>query len=404
MKKVAIIGTAGIPSRYGGFETLAHHLVDQLNSKFKLYVYCSKNYYKKEERVRYFNKARLFYLPFNANGIQSIIYDIVSVLHALFYADTLIVLGVSGGILIPFVKKFTRKKIIVNIDGLEWRRDKWSSPVKKFLKLSERLAVKYSDADITDNEAIQRYTAINYKTLSHLIEYGADHVISKKLTNEDYLQYPFLRNPYAFKVCRIEPENNIHLILEAFATLSDKTLVIIGNWANSEYGKKLKEKYSTTPKIHLLDPIYDQVKLDKIRSNCYIYLHGHSAGGTNPSLVEAMYLGLPVIAFDVSYNRFTTENKAFYFKEVSELIQIIKSKRIIDYQNNKASMLEIAHRRYTWRIIAQKYTNLIYCFDYKFQKNSIHSNTSNLDYSFLQQQGLAHLKRPKLFYEEDTNY
>ena len=122
MKKVAIIGTAGVPARYGGFETLVHQLVGQLNKEFKLYVYCSNTYYKKEERIKHWNGARLFYLPFNSNGAQSIVYDIISILHALFYADTLIVLGVSGGILIPLVKIFTRKKIIINIDGLEWRR------------------------------------------------------------------------------------------------------------------------------------------------------------------------------------------------------------------------------------------------------------------------------------------
>ncbi|MBC7387852.1 MAG: DUF1972 domain-containing protein, partial [Opitutaceae bacterium] len=239
MKKVAIIGTAGVPARYGGFETLAHHLVMNLNDKFEFTVYCSKKFYSPEEQKKEWLKARLVYLPFNANGIQSIIYDIWSIIHALFYADSLIILGVSGCILLPFIKLFTKKKIVVNIDGLEWKRGKWSWPIKKFLQLSEYLAVKYSDADITDNAAIKRYTAIKYKTLSHLVEYGANHVLKVKPHKEDFEKYPFLSGEYAFKVCRIEPENNVHVILSAFSTLPSKKLVIVGNWEKSEYGNGL---------------------------------------------------------------------------------------------------------------------------------------------------------------------
>ena len=141
MKRVAIIGTAGVPGRYGGFETLAHQLVTHLNDQCQLTVYCSKKVYPKHERPNTWQGARLVYLPFDANGVQSIIYDIVSIIHALFYADALIVLGVSGGICLPFIKRLTSKKIIVNIDGLEWRRPKWKKWVRQYLKWSERLAV-----------------------------------------------------------------------------------------------------------------------------------------------------------------------------------------------------------------------------------------------------------------------
>ncbi len=399
-KKIAIIGTAGVPSRYGGFETLAHHLVKNLEETFHLSVYCSKVLYKKEERVNYWNGARLIYLPFSANGIQSIIYDIASMIHALFFADVLIVLGVSGGIFIPVIKLFTRKKVIVNIDGLEWRRDKWSTPVKKFLKLSERLAVKFSDADVTDNAAIKRYTAMYYKTLSHQIEYGGDHCQKVKLIKSDYAEYGFLKYPYAFKVCRIEPENNVHIILNAFAQLPSKTLVMIGNWQNSEYGIELFEKFSQFENIHLLDPIYDQQKLDKIRFNCYVYLHGHSAGGTNPSLVEAMYLNLPVIAFDVSYNRATTEDKALFFKDESSLQELLETTSLSQYTTVKKALKLVADKKYTWSIIAQKYAQLVYCFDHDYQKSSVRSKISRLEETYLIGQGLGHLKRSRLFYEE----
>ncbi len=399
MKKVAIIGTAGIPARYGGFETLAHHLVENLNTKFDFTVYCSEKFYAPEERKSHFNGAKLVYLPLNANGLQSIIYDIWSIIHALFYADSLIVLGVSGCIMLPFIKLFTKKKIIVNIDGLEWKRGKWSLPIKKFLQFSERMAIKFSDADITDNAAIKRYTALTYKTLSYLVEYGADHVLKVKAEKEDINKYPFLNSNYAFKVCRIEPENNVHTILGAFSQIPSKTLVVVGNWNKSEYGIQLKEKYKEFHNIILFDPIYNQRELDVLRSNCHVYIHGHSAGGTNPSLVEAMYLGLPVIAFDVSYNIATTENKALYFTNESSLVQLLKSINGAELFENKTWMEKIAERRYTWKIIASKYEALVLGFDFNYHKKPLYSRLANLPKDKLTDMGMAHLHQHKLFFE-----
>ncbi len=367
MKKVAIIGTVGIPSRYGGFETLAHHLTKQLKDEFEFTVYCSAKAYSKEERISSFHGARLVYLPFKANGFQSVIYDIISVFHALFYADTLVILGVSGALILPLVKWFTNKKIIVNIDGMEWRRNKWNRLTKWFLKLSERIAVKYSHAEITDNQAIKNYTYTEYESVSHLIEYGGDHAV-RKSANPIYLaKYDFMYAPYAFKVARIEPENNVHVILNAFAKTT-KVLVVIGNWNNSVYGENLKKWYRTFRNLHLLDPIYDQDELDAIRQGCQVYVHGHSAGGTNPSLVEAMTLGLPVLAFDISYNRATTENRAFYFVDEEDLANRVLQLKYLELRNNGKRMLAIAKRRYTWSVIANKYKNLIYTLDYKIVK------------------------------------
>ncbi len=171
-------------------------------------------------------------------------------------------------------------------------------------------------------------------------------------------EYPFLNRPYAFTVCRIEPENNLHLILEAFSEHPEMPLVIVGNWKFSSYGRDLFQKYSKLPDYHLLSPIYEKERLNKLRSQCTFYLHGHSCGGTNPSLVEAMYWGLPVIAYDVNFNRETTENKAMYFDTPEALRRLCTETSDEERIAIGKSMQEIAQRRYTWKRIADCYAKL----------------------------------------------
>lgn len=399
-KKIAVIGTVGLPAKYGGFETLTEHLVKQLGSTYDITVYCSKKKYPKAARPKTYQGAKLKYLPLEANGLQSIPYDSISILHALFYADVLLILGVAGAWMLPFVKLFTRKKIIISIDGIEWKRGKWSRMAKWYLWWAEKIAVKFSHADISDNESIQDYTAVRYGSLSHIIEYGADHTMNVQPKPGDRDSYPFLSKPYAFKVCRIEPENNIHIVLETFANLTQYNLVMVGNWQINEYGKELRSRYNGYDNLILLDPVYDQQKLDLLRSNAFIYVHGHSAGGTNPSLVEAMYLGLPVVAFDVSYNRTTSENKAFYFTTSADLENIIRNKPIAEWKANSLRMKEVAHRRYTWEVIAKKYDFLIQQVLANHNKVSVKPTLADIPTATLLQYDAAHLQSPALFYEK----
>ena len=175
---------------------------------------------------------------------------------------------------------------------------------------------------------------------------------------EELISKHNIPSKYAFKVCRIEPENNLHVILKAFSEI-DYPIVVVGNWENSQYGIQLKNSYNKFNNLLLLDPIYNQDELDQIRSNCTIYVHGHSAGGTNPSLVEAMCLGLPTIVYDVSYNRETTFDKALYFnssESLKELITTIKSEELIFIGDE---MKKIASKEYTWDRISAQYLNLI---------------------------------------------
>ena len=274
---------------------------------------------------------------------------------AAFKYDILLILGTSGCIFLPFIR-ILNSNLILNPDGAEWKRGKWNYCIKSFLKLSEYLGIKFSKQVIADNVIIQNYIFNRYHKRAHLIEYGGDQVIKKTLTNVTANKYSIVEKGYAFKVCRIEPENNINLILEAF-TKVDLKLILIGNWDNSKYGINLKIKYNQFNNIILLDPIYDQDTLDELRSNCGVYIHGHTVGGTNPSLVEAMNLGLCCLVFDVDYNRVTTLNSAIYFKDENELINILNQfeNGLINSDKIGSDLYKIACDKYTWKSIIYKY-------------------------------------------------
>lgn len=358
MKRIAIIGSVGIPANYGGFETLTQNLVDHLGDSNEITVFCSRKAYTKSERKKTYKGARLKYVPLKANGLSSILYDYISIIWSLFYADTIVVLGVSGCSILPFIRLFTQKKIIVNIDGLEWRRKKWNKVARWFLRLSEMFAVRFSHAHVADNKAIQRYTAMYYGSVGHVIAYGGNQ---NRDTSRDYeflTKYNYLKGDYFIKVARVEPENNIEMVLNAFSK-TQRQLVVVGNWKNSTYGNTLFNKYVEYENIHLLNPVYESAEIDFLRSHATAYIHGHEAGGTNPSLVEAMCLGLPVFAYDVSFNRETTKSAAMYFQNAEELVQLLNATNEPLLRMNWVYMKAIALQNYQWKDIAHQYNELI---------------------------------------------
>ena len=338
-KTIGIVGTSGLPHQYGGFEQLANQLTIHLNQAFNFIVYTPRE--NKTKGIKIVNGAQLYFIPFKSNGIQSIPYDIFSMVHALFFCDIIFVCGVSGCLFFPFIKLFG-KPIILNPDGNEWKRNKWTTLAKIFLKWSEKVGIEFSDVIISDNAVIRDYIKSERKKDSILIQYGGDHVIKTTLKNDTKKKYNIKENGYAFKVCRIEPENNIHLILEAFKNTPEIDILMVGNWNYSSYGKNLRLEFSKYQNIKMLDPIYDQIALDELRSNCGIYIHGHSVGGTNPSLVEAMCLGCFILAFDVSYNIVTTDNEALYFKSTNDLTTILRrySAHEIDVAEHQRNLLQ----------------------------------------------------------------
>ena len=354
MKKIAIIGIQGVPANYGGFESLVENIIgDDRSADICYTVFCSSKDVK--ELMTSYKGACLKYVPFHANGLQSVPYDIVSMMRAIRGYDTVLVLGVSGCIFLPVFRLLSRSKLVVNIDGLEHRRDKWGKIARAFLKYSEMVAVKYADVVIADNKGIQDYVKEEYDRESELIAYGGDHVIrnlSPGFEQKVLEKYSLHSGDYAITVCRIEPENNCHKTLDAFSR-TDKKLMFIGNWSRGDYGRNLKEKYSKFPNIVIQDPIYDIDILYALRKNAVMYIHGHSAGGTNPSLVEAMFFGCPILCYDVVYNRASTQGKAYYWENVDELVDLLNRTDLCG-----DVMRSIAQKEYTWKAIASQYEAL----------------------------------------------
>ncbi len=354
MKKVAIIGTQGVPARYGGFESLAENLIgDNGGGEIEYTVFCSGS--DMPTKMDTYKGCRLKYIPLRANGVQSIPYDVWSLIRSIRGYDTILILGVSGCVFLPLFRLLSRSRVVVNIDGLEHRRAKWGKAARWFLRFSESLAVRYADVVIADNRGIEDYVTETYHRPSVMIAYGGDHVVRQMdatLRDSILSKYGVEKGRYAVSVCRIEPENNCHLTLEA-ATASQMPLVFIGNWQYSEYGRMLYEKYNGTANIHLFNAVYDIDVLYALRSSAAMYIHGHSAGGTNPSLVEAMFFDVPIVAYDVVYNRETTAGLVPYYATAEQLTAIMQSGTPLCKEVG-----EYARQHYTWQHIVEQYIAL----------------------------------------------
>lgn len=354
--QLAIVGIRGIPNNYGGFETLTEYLVESLSEEIDITVYCSSK--DMDSSIVEYKGAKLRYIPISSHGASGIIYDSLALIHAVKNSDKVLFLGFGAGFVIPLLTKY-KSKIILNIGGLDWKRDKWSPFAQKVIKIAESLLIRNSGTIVADNIGISDYIQSAYGRESTLIAYGGDQAHPRATDEIAKAEYPFLNGNYAFSVTRIQPDNNIDMILEAFSRQNRIPLVMVGNWLDSAYGIKTRKAYFDHPFLILLDAIYDREKLDILRSNCTFYVHGHSAGGTNPSLVEAMYLGLPVFAFSSGYNEYTTEHKALYFRNIDELSRLIKGYQELNLKSIGTDLKETADRLYRWKIISSQYKALI---------------------------------------------
>lgn len=360
MLNVHIIGCAGVPANYGGFETLADQLIQESHAEqtdVSWTVYSESS----APDIRWYLGARIKRLPFRANGLSSILYDACSLVLAAFYkADIVLILGVSGGLFIPIARFFFKYKVVLNPDGIEHRREKWGWFAQKFLLLSESIAIAAADEIIADNKEIKLYVAEKYGRKTQEIAYGGLRPSDSK-DKFDRIRDQ-VRPGYALSICRIEPENNIEILIRPF--LDDRAplpLLIIGNWQGSDYSRAIFRRFENHDNITLLGPIYSPELIDAFRSCASLYLHGHSAGGTNPSLVEAMHYRLPILAWDCGFNRATMQGRGYYFStsaQLSDCLDTYLTQR--DEFNKEAAALEaIAIKNYSWKHIHERYISLL---------------------------------------------
>lgn len=340
-KKIYIIGSAGIPARYGGFETFAEQIARELAGGFEIFVCCSQKFYDPGERTTLWHGINRLFLRWYPNGICSILYDLAGICKSRKSADIILLLGAGASMLLTFFPRSIRKKIWLHIDGVEWRRKKWNLVTRAFLYLNFAIGIRKAGKILIDNEELKYLIPKRLQTKSILIHYGGDHLKFISVPSP----FPF---PYALMISRSVPENNPELIINAFLTLKDLTLVIISDWNKTAYGRDLFARYSLNHGLILLDPIYDTEALQKYRSNCSVYIHGHSAGGTNPSLVEAMFSAIPVIAFDNVFNRRTTNGLAYYFRTAEELCTILQNRDAVEMLKKAEALRAFAEKNNCW--------------------------------------------------------
>ena len=353
-----IVGIVGVPGRYGGFETLADRLLDSsISSRLGgITVYC-ESWITREYGFKY-KGADLAPIPLRANGWQSVLFDSVGLWKASFKGGVVLVLGTSATFWLPILRRFFPKvRYIVNMAGLEWAREKWGFLAKRLLKNNEAAAARYAHVFIADNQGLVDYIYKTYGRTADLIAYGGDQFrnIQADIEAIECLELPA---DYDFAMARAQIDNNMEMILDAYAT-SGLSLVFVSNWDSIPYGVLLKKKYSVFPNIYMVGPFYDLSKIKAIHQRARLYVHGHSAGGTNPSLVEAMWVGLPTLAFDVSFNRYTTHEQAFYFATSSQLNTLSTTISSGDLLTCGNDLQRIAEREYTWVKVRKAYEKVL---------------------------------------------
>ena len=355
-KVVAFVGTDGLPARYGGYETLLAHITPLLGNSFDVLVFCSKHGRSEKQRCYDKNGVRLIYLNIPANGIYALLYDSLSIWLAR-KSDVIFVLGPSVGFLFWCLKFIFNGKLVVHLDGLEWKRSQWGWFTRNLAKINEKMSCHYSQIIISDNRAISDYIEKGYPRTKYVeIPYGGDHC-----TVSNYKRFAVgYKTTVAYSICRIVPENSIELILKAFSRSPSWILKFWGNWDSSKYARDLKKKYNEYPNLELLSPEYDQSKLSNEIGQCCLYIHGHTVGGTNPSLVEAMHRGSNIACIDNSFNRNTSNNLGFFFTDVDSLVSLLELKNnVTDHLKFSDSIQQFALEKYTWELVHKKYEELI---------------------------------------------
>ena len=356
--KVGIIGTRGIPNEYGGYEQFAEILSVGLQKKgHEVVVYNSHNHTFQES---HFNSVRLVHCydpEYLVGTFGQFIYDFNCIRDSRSRGfDAIFQLGYTSSSIWSWL--FPSKACIIsNPDGLEYKRSKYNKAVQYFLTHAERWMIKYSDIIMADSKGIQSYLLRKYKKDSVFISYGADNF--NKPDNTVLNEYDLEEYKYDMLIARMEPENNIETIIKGvLGSDSERPLLVVGKYGK-KYGQYLFNKYNSD-KIRFLGGIYDLEKLNSIRYFSNLYFHGHSVGGTNPSLLEAMASTALICAHDNEFNKAVLEEDGLYFSSDKDVSKIASS---VTKSNCEKSIFTNNHKKideiYSWEIIIDQVDDLL---------------------------------------------
>ncbi|MEH6679596.1 MAG: DUF1972 domain-containing protein [Sediminicola sp.] len=356
--KIVILGTRGIPNNHGGFEQFAEYFSVYLAGKgHEVYVYNSHDHPYQEKRFKEVNIIHCYDPEHKMGTAGQFVYDLNCIIDARKRKfDIILQLGYTSSSIWHWL--MPKKSIIVtNMDGLEWKRSKYKPAVRSFLKYAEKLGAKYSDYLIADSVGIQEHLANTYQKESVFIAYGASNFKnpdSGVLSNYEVEEYK-----YSLILARMEPENNIETIIIGYRNSNTVDPIIILGGLN-EYGLWLKEKYKDDVRIKFVGPNYNQEELNNLRHFSRYYFHGHSVGGTNPSLLEAMASNALIIAHNNIFNMSILGSEASYFTDEDVITQILNDDI---YFENKQSFSNLNHQKvedfYSWDIINQQYESFL---------------------------------------------
>jgi len=358
--RIGILGTRGIPNHYGGFEQFAEYLSTGLVSKgHEVFVYNSHNHPYQNSTWKNVQLIHCYDPEHHLGSFGQFIYDFNCIVDARRRNfDVILMLGFTSssawGWLYP-----NQSALIFNMDGLEWKRTKYSKPVQKFLLLAEKLAVKFSNFYIADSVVIQSYLKSKYAISSEHIAYGAEVHYNEA---ESLLQeYGVKKHEYYILMARMAAENNIEMILDGFhASNSNKKFLVVGS-VDNKHGRYLVQKFKNDARIVFTGGIYNHPqKIHSLKIYSSLYFHGHSVGGTNPSLLEAMASRALVAAHDNPFNRAILRQDTFYFSSYNEVKEIIENtqrngRETAMIHNNLKKIQE----QFNWDTVIKKYEDFI---------------------------------------------
>lgn len=357
--KIGIIGTRGIPNNYGGFEQLAEYLSVGLTKKgHQVFVYSPHNHIYQKSTWNNVNIIHKYDPEYKLGTAGQFIYDYNCILDSRKHKfDIILQLGYTSssiwGSLMP-----TNTLVVTNMDGLEWKRAKFNSAVQKYVKFAEKLAIKFSNHFISDSVGIQKYLIEAYSRNSTFIPYGA-HLFHNSDVNflGEYSVKPF---KYNMLIARLEPENSIEQILTGVLnSTTQHPFLVIGNH-NTKYGNYLKEKYKDN-KIWFVGSEFNIEKLNNLRFFSNLYFHGHTVGGTNPSLLEAMASNCLICAHDNVFNSSILGENAYYFTSPSEVATLLNTKKKDQEETYKIQLNRIKiESEFSWENIVLQYEK---CFE-----------------------------------------